>query len=100
MGEMPDEKARGSLSSLRGRGNQVHGGNSWWESQSANQKITREEIAMRFKVISSVAALGAIAVVLAWAMSVSAGALTTAPGQNKLLCFDGVTDDLGYGGTC
>ena len=25
---------------------------------------------------------------------------STAPGQNKLLCFDGTTDGFGYGGTC
>jgi len=28
------------------------------------------------------------------------GAVTTAPGQNKLLCFDGTTDPWGFGGIC
>jgi hypothetical protein len=48
----------------------------------------------------TVAAFGALAVMLAWPMPVSAGAPSTAPGQNKLQCFDGVTDGLGFSGTC
>ena len=51
------------------------------------------------KLLYTVAAFGALAVMLASAMPVSAGALATAPGQNKLQCFDGVTDG-GFGGTC
>jgi len=47
----------------------------------------------------TVAAFGALAVMLAWAMPVSADPPTTAPGQNKIQCFDGVTDG-GFGGTC
>ena len=49
------------------------------------------------KVMYTVAALGAIVVALA--RPVSAAGPTTAPGQNKLLCFDGTTDG-GFGGTC
>ncbi len=45
------------------------------------------------------AALGTVAVMLAFAMPVNAGAPSTAPGQNKLQCFDGTTDG-GFGGTC
>jgi hypothetical protein len=48
----------------------------------------------------TVAAFGALAVMLAWAMPVSAGAPSTAPGQNKIQCFDGVTDNVGFSGTC
>jgi len=51
------------------------------------------------KLMYTVAALGAITVLLAMAMPVSAAGLTTAPGQNKLQCFDGTTDG-GFGGTC
>jgi hypothetical protein len=51
------------------------------------------------KLMYTVAAFGAITLMLALAMPVSAAALTTAPGQNKLQCFDGVTDG-GFGGTC
>jgi hypothetical protein len=51
------------------------------------------------KLVYTVAVLGAIIVVLAMAMPVSAAAPTTAPGQNKLQCFDGTTDG-GFGGTC
>lgn len=51
-------------------------------------------------LMNTVAAFGALAVMLAWEMPVSAGALATAPGQNKIQCFDGVTDGLGFGGTC
>jgi hypothetical protein len=52
------------------------------------------------KLMYAVAAFGAITLMLALAMPVSAAAPTTAPGHNKLLCFDGVTDDIGFGGTC
>ena len=51
------------------------------------------------KLMQTVVVLGAITVLLAMAMPVSAAGLTTAPGQNKLLCFDGTTDG-GFGGTC
>lgn len=51
------------------------------------------------KLIYTVVVLGAITIVLAMAMPVSAAGLTTAPGLNKLQCFDGVTDG-GFGGTC
>lgn len=54
---------------------------------------------MRFKVIPTVVACGAIVLMVASAMPVTAGAPTTAPGQNKLQCFDGTTDG-GFGGTC
>jgi hypothetical protein len=37
---------------------------------------------------------------MAFAISVSAAAPSTAPGQNKLLCFDGTTEGDVYGGTC
>lgn len=47
---------------------------------------------LTFLSIATLAALG-------FAFSVSAAAPATAPGQNKLLCFDGTTDG-GYGGTC
>jgi hypothetical protein len=47
----------------------------------------------------TITAFGAITLMLAVAMPVSADAPTTAPGQNKLQCFDGVTDG-GFGGTC
>jgi hypothetical protein len=55
---------------------------------------------MRFKVIPTFVAFGAIALMVALAMPVTAGAPTTAPGQNKLQCFDGTTDGFGFGGTC
>jgi len=45
------------------------------------------------------AAFGAITVMLALAVPASAGAPPTAPGQNKLQCFDGTTDG-GFGGIC
>ena len=54
---------------------------------------------MKFKFIPTLSACGAIAVMLTLVMPVSAGAPTTAPGQNKLQCFDGTTDG-GFGGTC
>lgn len=54
---------------------------------------------MRFRAIPAVAAFGALAVMLALAMAASAEAPSTAPGQNKLQCFDGVTDGLGFSGT-
>ena len=52
------------------------------------------------KLMFPVAAFGAIILMLALAMPVSAAAPTTAPGQNKLLCFDGASDPDIYGGTC
>ncbi len=55
---------------------------------------------MRFKVIPTVAVFGAIALMVASAMPVTAGAPLTAPGQNKLQCFDGTTDGFGFSGTC
>jgi hypothetical protein len=54
---------------------------------------------MRFKVIPTLAALGVITLIAAWAVPVTAGPPATAPGHNKLLCFDGTTDG-GFGGTC
>lgn len=44
-----------------------------------------------------------IGVAIATALMFSSAALadrTTAPGQNKLLCFDGPSEGYGYGGTC
>src|SRR5689334_22404831 len=43
----------------------------------------------------------ALALALLWAMPAGAGnkGKSTAPGQNKLQCFDGTTDG-GFGGTC
>jgi hypothetical protein len=52
------------------------------------------------KLMFTVAAFGAITLMLAMAMPVSAAAPTTAPGHNKLQCFDGVTDNIGFSGTC
>jgi hypothetical protein len=43
--------------------------------------------------------VGALALAMMLTLSASAAAPTTAPGQNKLLCFDGTTDG-GYGGNC
>jgi hypothetical protein len=51
------------------------------------------------KLMGAVAALGAMTFMFALAMPVSAAAPPTAPGHNKLLCFDGTTDG-GFGGTC
>jgi hypothetical protein len=52
------------------------------------------------KLMYTVAAFGAITLTLALAMPAGAAAPTTAPGHNKLQCFDGVTDAIGFGGTC
>jgi hypothetical protein len=49
--------------------------------------------------ISSVGTFLLIASALAVTVSAANGPVSTAPGQNKLLCFDGTTDG-GYGGTC
>lgn len=46
------------------------------------------------------AAMVAALMVLALAGTALAAAPPTAPGQNKLLCFSGPTDNSGYGGTC
>ena len=51
------------------------------------------------RLVNVGAAFGAITLMLALAMPVSAAAPPTAPGQNKLQCFDGTTDG-GFGGTC
>src|SRR5262245_58570792 len=50
--------------------------------------------------VHTAAAFGALAVIVASPMPAGAAPPTTAPGQNKLECFDGVTDGLGFGGTC
>jgi hypothetical protein len=50
---------------------------------------------------STIYIAAALALTLAWTMPAGAGkGKATAPGQNKLLCFDGVTDNLGFSGTC
>jgi hypothetical protein len=51
------------------------------------------------KLLYPAAVLVVIASIVALTMPVSAGGLLTAPGQNKLQCFDGTTDG-GFGGTC
>jgi len=51
------------------------------------------------KVTKGLSATAALAAALGFAMTVNAAPLATAPGQNKLLCFDG-TSDGGYGGIC
>ena len=51
------------------------------------------------KLMTNTAAFLAAASMLAMAMPAGAAAPTTAPGQNKLLCFDGTTDG-GFGGVC
>jgi hypothetical protein len=53
---------------------------------------------MRFKFNPTFAAFGAITLIVALAMPVSADAAP--PGKNKLLCFDGVSDGGIYSGTC
>lgn len=53
---------------------------------------------MRKSMYMHTAAAFGVLTVLALAMPVSAG--PTSPGQNKLQCFDGVTDGFGNGGTC
>jgi hypothetical protein len=45
------------------------------------------------------AAYASLILALATMVAVSAAPVPTAPGQNKLLCFDGTTDG-GFGGTC
>jgi len=67
-------------------------------SAQPTSEMTRKERKMK-KLMFTVAVLGAIIVLLAITMPVSAAGLTTAPGQNKLQCFDGTTDG-GFGGTC
>src|SRR5436190_1779806 len=51
------------------------------------------------KLLSCSGAVLTIASLLAFATPTFAAAPSTAPGQNKLLCFDGTTDG-GFGGTC
>ncbi len=43
---------------------------------------------------------GIIALALAFAVTANAAAPTTAPGQNKLKCFDGPSEGTIYGGDC
>ena len=45
-------------------------------------------------------AVVALSAALGFAMTVNAAPLSTAPGQNKLLCFDGPSEGTIYGGTC
>jgi hypothetical protein len=52
------------------------------------------------KFIHAMAAVAAIALMLAWSMPASAAAPTTAPGQNKLQCFDGASEGTVFGGDC
>jgi hypothetical protein len=52
------------------------------------------------KAMTYLTGLGVALSVLAMTGLVSAAAPTTVPGQNKLQCFDGTTDNLGFGGTC
>jgi hypothetical protein len=44
----------------------------------------------------------AVAATLLWTLPAGAGnkGKSTAPGQNKLQCFDGVSDNIGFSGTC
>jgi hypothetical protein len=42
----------------------------------------------------------ALAIMLAMSTAANAAPLATAPGQNKLQCFDGTTDGFGFGGIC
>lgn len=51
------------------------------------------------KIILNTAAFAAVAGMLVMAIPAGATAPVTAPGQNKLLCFDGTTDG-GFGGVC
>src|SRR5258705_12860160 len=51
------------------------------------------------KKIAYTSLLVALATMLAMPTTISAAAVDTAPGQNKLQCFDGTTDG-GFGGTC
>jgi len=51
------------------------------------------------KSIVSATALTALASTLAFSLIASAAGVGTAPGQDKLKCFDGTTDG-GYGGVC
>ena len=51
------------------------------------------------KKLYAAGAFGAMTLILALAMPVSAAPPATAPGQNKIQCFDGETDG-GFGGTC
>jgi hypothetical protein len=46
------------------------------------------------------AIIGALLCAILAVTLVSAAPVQTAPGQNKLLCFDGTSDGLGYGGAC
>jgi len=53
------------------------------------------------KPITNAAAVAAVISMLTMGMVATAAAPTTAPGQNKLQCFDGTTETIGfYGGTC
>jgi hypothetical protein len=51
------------------------------------------------KLMSYAAAAAMLVGSLAVSMPASASAPSTAPGQNKLVCFDGTTDG-GFGGVC
>lgn len=52
------------------------------------------------KLMFKAASIAALAGMLAFALPAGATAPSTAPGKNKLQCFDGTTENLGYGGTC
>ena len=52
------------------------------------------------KLFYSIAAVAATALMLAWSMPASAAAPTTAPGKNKLQCFDGPSEGTVFGGDC
>lgn len=65
----------------------------------------REQGAYRIKLgeetsMRKLAMFGAITLMVAMAMPAGAAAPSTAPGHNKLQCFDGVTDAIGFSGTC
>jgi len=51
-------------------------------------------------IIDSAAALVFGVFVFGIVATTAFGAVTTAPGHNKLLCFDGTTDGSTYGGSC
>src|SRR5262245_9886133 len=51
------------------------------------------------QLIKYIAGVAVIATAFAFTVTVSAAPPTTAPGKNKLQCFDGTTDG-GFGGTC
>src|SRR5437660_1367225 len=51
------------------------------------------------KVMTYASAFFALVIMLAISITASAAGQPAAPGQNKLLCFDGTTD-RGFGGIC